>query len=230
MPELRAIEERRLEPQRYLSELKTQNEQLRELLVELEKSRDLYVDFYDFSPVGYLTLDHEAMIDEINLTGADLLGMERSLLRCRCFTHFVALKYRDIWYRHVQAVLNNDGKARCELPLERDDGSCFFAQLDCLRMQKEGESPTVRMVLTDITARVQAEKQLLGSMKELEEKELSKTRFLAAAGHDLRQPVAAANLFVDALKLTSPTPRQSELIARLDQSMGVFSGLLERLL
>ncbi len=71
---------------------------------------------------------------------------------------------------------------------------------------------------------------MLDSLRQLEEKELAKTRFLAAAGHDLRQPVAAANLFVDALKLTSPTPRQSELITRLDQSMSVFSGLLERLL
>lgn len=82
----------------------------------------------------------------------------------------------------------------------------------------------------DITARVRAEEELLHSFRMLEEKELSKTRFLAAAGHDLRQPVAAANLFVDTLKLTSPTPRQSEIIERLDQSMKVFSGLLERLL
>jgi CheY-like chemotaxis protein/two-component sensor histidine kinase len=64
----------------------------------------------------------------------------------------------------------------------------------------------------------------------LEEKELAKTRFLAAAGHDLRQPVAAANLFVDALKGTKPTQRQDELIGKLDQSMKVFSDLLERLL
>lgn len=82
----------------------------------------------------------------------------------------------------------------------------------------------------DITSRIRSEELLLDSFRKLEEKELSKTRFLAAAGHDLRQPVAAANLFVDTLKLTSPTPRQSELIERLDQSMKVFSGLLERLL
>ena len=82
----------------------------------------------------------------------------------------------------------------------------------------------------DITARIRSEELLLDSFRKLEEKELSKTRFLAAAGHDLRQPVAAANLFVDTLKLTSPTPRQSEIIERLDQSMQIFSGLLERLL
>lgn len=65
---------------------------------------------------------------------------------------------------------------------------------------------------------------------ELENKEQAKTRFLAAAGHDLRQPVAAANLFVESLKYSSPTPLQSELIEKLDQSMNVFSSMLERLL
>lgn len=64
----------------------------------------------------------------------------------------------------------------------------------------------------------------------LESKEKAKTRFLAAAGHDLRQPVAAANLFVEALKHSAPNANQVELINKLDQSMSVFSAMLERLL
>jgi len=78
------------ELQVYQVELEMQNEELRQAQVELEKSRDLYVDFYDFSPVGYITLNHEAMIDEINLTGAKLLGMERSKLLHRRFLPFIA--------------------------------------------------------------------------------------------------------------------------------------------
>jgi CheY-like chemotaxis protein/two-component sensor histidine kinase len=73
-----------------------------------------------------------------------------------------------------------------------------------------------------------------GDMHEIhqisEEMALVKTRFLGAAGHDLRQPLAAANLFIDALKLTDPTPRQSEIIDRLGQSMDTFNGLIEALL
>lgn len=82
----------------------------------------------------------------------------------------------------------------------------------------------------DITARINTDEQLRNSLRQLEEKELAKTRFLAAAGHDLRQPITAATLYVDTLKLTSPTQRQGEIIKRLDQSMGTFSGLLDRLL
>ncbi len=82
----------------------------------------------------------------------------------------------------------------------------------------------------DITERKRSEMALTESLREMEKKEISKTRFLAAAGHDMRQPIAAANLFVEALKLSSLNQRQSELIDRLGQSMGVFSNMLDRLL
>jgi PAS domain S-box-containing protein len=65
---------------------------------------------------------------------------------------------------------------------------------------------------------------------ELQRKELAKSRFLAAAGHDLRQPLAAANLFIDALRLTDLSEKQHLLINRLDQAMSNFNGLLNALL
>ncbi len=82
----------------------------------------------------------------------------------------------------------------------------------------------------DATERKQAEHALKKSLYQLEEKELAKTRFLAAAGHDLRQPLAAANLFIDALKFTDPTTDQNQIILRLEQAMATFNGLLDALL
>lgn len=90
--------------------------------------------------------------------------------------------------------------------------------------------PHLLLIINDIADRAKAEHALTESVRQLEQKELAKTRFLAAAGHDLRQPVAAANLFIDALKLTDATPRQTEIIRRLDQSMETFTGLLDALL
>jgi PAS domain S-box-containing protein len=72
--------------------------------------------------------------------------------------------------------------------------------------------------------------ELSESRDELSRKELAKTRFLAAAGHDLRQPLAAANLFIDALMFTAPTPQQEAIIQRLGLSMSTFKGLLDVLL
>lgn len=84
--------------------------------------------------------------------------------------------------------------------------------------------------ILDITERKMYEEEQLMFIHQLEEKELAKTRFLASAGHDLRQPVFAASLFVQALKRTSPTPDQITMIEKLDESMKTFSDLLEQLL
>ena len=58
-------------------ELEMQNDELRRIQNELEKSRDKYTNLYDFSPVGYFTISEKGIISEVNLTGAVMLGTER---------------------------------------------------------------------------------------------------------------------------------------------------------
>lgn len=67
-------------------ELEMQNETLRRMQTELEASRDRYVDLYDFAPVGYITLNANGLIEELNLTAAITLGAERKDLLKRRFT------------------------------------------------------------------------------------------------------------------------------------------------
>ncbi len=55
-------------------ELEMQNDELRRTQVELEAARDRYVDLYDFSPAGHLTLDMHGKIVEANLRAGTLLG------------------------------------------------------------------------------------------------------------------------------------------------------------
>jgi diguanylate cyclase (GGDEF)-like protein/PAS domain S-box-containing protein len=141
-------------------ELEAQIEELRQSHIYLEKSRDQYIDFYDYAPVGYLTLNDQGMISEINLTGAALFGVARSKLLKQRLAHFVASEDRDRLHRHFQAVLNHDEKQNCEMLFKRGDGSSFYAQLDCLKITKVGGKAEVRIVLTDITDRKRKDETL----------------------------------------------------------------------
>ncbi|OYY40735.1 MAG: hypothetical protein B7Y56_15820 [Gallionellales bacterium 35-53-114] len=131
-------------------ELELQNEELRRTHAELKKSRDRYVDFYDFAPFAYLTLDQEGLISEINLAGAALLGLERSKLTRRSFSSFVATQNMEQWLRHFQSVLHSGSRLNCELKLKKIDGTSFPAQLDCLSLHKENNEPVVRLAFSDI--------------------------------------------------------------------------------
>ena len=141
-------------------ELEMQNDELRRAQVALEESRDRYADLYDFAPIGYLTLTREALISEINLTGAALLGAERGKLIGSRFARLVSPGDSDRWHLHFMDMLQHGGQRSFELALRRGDGSSFHAQLDCLRPINDGNAPAVRIVLTDITERKQAESLL----------------------------------------------------------------------
>ena len=144
-------------------ELKMQNEELRRTQLDLAAARDRYVDLYDFAPVGYFTLDASGVVVEVNLTGASLLGQERPTLLHRNLARFIAAADGDRWHLHRLHTLQNEGVQRIELTLQLQGGELRQGQFDCLRVmqqqqpqQPQGE-PLLRLTLTDITLRKQAE-------------------------------------------------------------------------
>lgn len=141
----------------YQIQLEMQTDALRQSQIELEKSSDRYVDFHDFAFVGNLTLNRDAMIENINLPGAELLGVERSNLVHRHFSSFIAPADQDHWHRHFVSVLNNDCKRNCVLTILKGDGTTANVMLVCQRLKKPDEEIVVRIVLTDIGERNQAE-------------------------------------------------------------------------
>lgn len=59
---------------------------------------------------------------------------------------------------------------------------------------------------------------------------LDKSRFLAAASHDLRQPMHALALFVGELREQVTTSQQKQLVGLIEESSAAMSGLLDSLL
>lgn len=199
---MRAAEELLHELQVHQIELEMQNENLRQAQLELEQSRDRYMDFYDFAPVGYLTLDDQGLITEINLTGASLLGAERSRLRQARLSAFVAVDFQDRWYRHFQAMLGRSESQACELAMVRNYGQRFFARLDCLLKRREGRNPELRVVLSDITERIKNEEEIrrlafYDSLTQLPNRRLLNDRLDQAMAASRRSSHYGALMFVD---------------------------------
>jgi signal transduction histidine kinase/DNA-binding NarL/FixJ family response regulator len=65
---------------------------------------------------------------------------------------------------------------------------------------------------------------------ELEEANLAKSRFLAAASHDLRQPLHALNLFVTQLRTEKDQAEKSLVIARIGTAVAAMNELFNELL
>ncbi len=165
----RTLEEIVHELQVHQIELEMQNEELRRAQLASEESRSKYIDLYDFSPVGYFTFTHKALIAEVNLTGSALLGAQRQKLINGRFRRFVAPGDQDLWDQHIMSVLKLGEKQSCDLVLRRADGTTFHAWLESIRMGEDVKTPVVRSVIMDITGRKQAEvrEQLAREVMEL---------------------------------------------------------------
>ncbi len=71
-------------------EVDLQDEELRRSRVELEASLHRQMTLYDHGPMGQFAVDGNAILRELNATGATLLGGERDLLRGRSLESFLA--------------------------------------------------------------------------------------------------------------------------------------------
>jgi PAS domain S-box-containing protein len=128
--------------------------------VELQASRDRYVDLYDFAPVGYLMLGADGEIEQLNLTGAEMLGGARERIVRTRFSRFVSPDDIEHWNEDFTEALHRGGRRRLDLVLRRVTGAGFFAQLDSRCEARAGEPPCVRLTMADITDRKEAEADL----------------------------------------------------------------------
>jgi len=70
-------------------EVDLQDEELRRSRLELEASLNRLVQLYDCAPMGYVTLDGNTELRELNLMAAALLGSDRDSLRGRSLEYFL---------------------------------------------------------------------------------------------------------------------------------------------
>ncbi|HUV99958.1 MAG TPA: PAS domain-containing sensor histidine kinase, partial [Gallionella sp.] len=214
-------------------ELEMQNEELRRTQVALEEAHHLYVDLYEFAPVGYITLSQQAQIIAINLTGAALLGEERKQLLRRSFARIVAPEDQDRWQHYIGQAFNQHDNLPGELTLLRKDGTRFDVRLDSRLIAAAGEAPVLRITLVDISEQIQLDHMLRDRNIELasarfaaEKANQAKSQFLSNMSHELRSPLNAILGFAQLLESGSPLPTPGQQL-RIDQILQSGWYLLE---
>jgi two-component system cell cycle sensor histidine kinase/response regulator CckA len=140
-----------------------QNETLRQTQTSLEEANRKFRDFYDFAPVGFLTLTASGLIREVNLTAVRQLGVPRSHLIGKSFGVFIEVRDRDCFFLCLKRLFLEPGPHRYEIRLKRPDGEIFFARLDSVAAHDTGEEPFCRTSITDLSDLKQAEQKLEGS-------------------------------------------------------------------
>ena len=166
---LRPAEDLLHELQSHQIELEMQNQTLRVAQTALMESHDRYLSLYDFAPVPYLTLTDQGMIASINHAGVEMLGMRnRAELLQRPFASVVSPEYAGRWQRHFSMALKQEYKLNSELVLLKRDGSPLAVRMDSLPWTRNKQNVLLTVVLTDITARREADVEKAAQQEYLE--------------------------------------------------------------
>jgi len=88
----------------------------------------------------------------------------------------------------------------------------------------------VSSVIRDVTERKRMEKEIIAARQAAERAQKANTAFLAAASHDLRQPVQALSLLNGALRRTVQDDRALEMVESQEASLTAMTNLLNSLL
>ncbi len=139
------------------AELEMQNQELKSTQQRLEESRDRYADLYDFAPVGYMTLDANGCIREVNLTGASMLGVERSRLSGFHITSYIDDESIAAFRKYLAQCAKTNQSDIVEIRLSSGSGHTPVQVMIMPITDADGAS--FRIAITDITRIKAAEEE-----------------------------------------------------------------------
>jgi len=145
------------------------------------------------------------------------------------------LIHPEDWQRVIDAnqecFENRTQHFEVEFRMRAKDGSWCWVLSRGAAAHRDTSGQALRMIGThqNITPRKTAEQALLAAQQDVARASNAKSRFLAAASHDLRQPLAAMSLYVEVLKIKLQ-PTDAKLLANMERCIGGLSHLLNDLL
>ncbi len=117
-----------------------------------------------------------------------------------------------------------------EYRVKFDDGTVRWLLGNALPQREADGAVLWHGFITDITERKQMEADIIAAKQQAEDANLAKSKFIAAASHDLRQPLHAQGLFLSVLARTELNPHQREMLVNATAASRTSSALLNALL
>lgn len=199
------------ELQRHQLELEMQNEELQQAQQALEESRNRYMELYDFAPMACVSLNERACIQDLNLTGAALLGQDRKYLQSLPFTPFVAPSDVSRFLLHVRRCIAGETlstELRLHIKGRQLEVRLHSAPLEDVRSHER----MCRTAILDITELRQMQARL-----SLAERLATVGTIAAGIGHEINNPLA---FLMGNLRLAARAPPEQALAALADAQVG----------
>lgn len=196
-------------------------------------SNQLNQSILESAPDAMLLVDAGGRIVYSNRQVSALFGYEPRELIGRSIEGLLPERFRDRHPAHrgryaagMRVRPMGSGLALFAL---RKDGAEFPVEIS-LSPVRDGERTLIAAAIRDVTKRKQAEAAVIAAREEADRANHAKSRFLAAASHDLRQPLQSLAMLNGSLLRMITEGRAREALELQGQAIGAMSRLLNSLL
>jgi two-component system, sensor histidine kinase len=200
----------------------------------MEELREITEHLLRFSPDALIVADDRARIRFANETVRELFGHAPESLIGKPLDTLIPERLRMRHTAHTAGYLRNPvaremAVRSAELFALRADGSEFPAGIRLAPIRIHGKL-LVAAAIRDNTERTFVNEELLTARKGAERANRAKSRFLATASHDLRQPMQTIRLLNAALLKIVPEEELRDLLHQQGQAIQNMTRLLNALL
>lgn len=202
--------------------------------ISVDDSSEAYFrNVLESAPDAMVIIDHYGKIAIVNGQAEQMFGYTREEMLGK---EIEFLLPDDVHDKHIshRTAYSRDPRLRpmgigMDLRGKRKDGSSFPVEIS-LSPVTSATGAFVSSVIRDVSARKKLEKDLIAAREEAERANKANSAFLAAASHDLRQPVQALSLLTGALRRTAKDSLVLEMVESQQHSLDAMTNLLNSLL
>lgn len=198
-----------------------------------DTSEAYFRNVLESAPDAMIIIDHIGKITVVNGQAEEMFGYTRKELLGQ---EVEMLLPEEIRIRHIghRAAFAANPELRpmgtdLELMGRRSDGTMFPVEIS-LSPFTSASGAFISSVIRDVTSRKEMEQALIEARQGAERANKANTAFLAAASHDLRQPVQALALLNGALRRTVKDDLSLEMVESQQNSLDAMTNLLNSLL
>ncbi len=192
------------------------------------------------APDAMLIVDASGIIQYANRQVSALFGYDHDEFIGQSIEMLMPARFRSRHVGHREHYVENVRVRAMGAGLalfgQRSDGTEFALEISLSPIEDAGRT-LIAAAIRDVTDRKNVEAELIvardaaQAMRELAERaNAGKSRFLATASHDLRQPLQALAMLNGTLRRSITDPRAAEALSQQEQAIGAMSKLLNTLL
>jgi PAS domain S-box-containing protein len=200
----------------------------------MDELREITEHLLRFSPDALIVVDDRGSIRFANDTVREVLGYDPAALIGKPVDTLIPQRLRANHGKHTAGFMRNPnnremGARIADLFALRADGSEISAGIR-LAPFRIGQKLFVGAAIRDTTERRIVNEELVTARKEADRANRAKSRFLATASHDLRQPMQTIRLLNAAMTKIVPDAEIRELLQQQGQAIESMTRLLNALL